>query len=55
MYDRISDKGNPFLDDSKDLLILDSGNCVDECNATTECVVGAKGSEAYQMYIEEVM
>ncbi len=51
----ISDMDNPFLGDGKELLILDSRNCVEKHYATTVCVIEAKSSESYQMYIEEFL
>ncbi|KAK1891786.1 50S ribosomal protein L13 [Dissostichus eleginoides] len=46
----ISGMSNPFLDDTPDLLMLDTWNIIDESAVNTVCTVESVGRDQYNKY-----
>ncbi|KAK1890672.1 50S ribosomal protein L13 [Dissostichus eleginoides] len=46
----ISGMSNPFLDDTPDLLMLDTRNIIDESAVNTVCTVESVGRDQYNKY-----
>ncbi|VDI13834.1 Hypothetical predicted protein [Mytilus galloprovincialis] len=53
LYDVIDDLGNPFLETSKDLLVLDSKNIVDISVVKTVNTIESLGQEQFEKYTKE--
>ncbi|CAC5355831.1 unnamed protein product [Mytilus coruscus] len=53
LYDVIDDLGNPFLETSKDLLVLDSKNIVDISIVKTVYTIESLGQEQFEKYLKE--
>ena len=51
----VNEFGNPFLEDSPELLTLDTRNVMDESVIETVCTVESLGKEQYDKYCESVI
>src|SRR5688572_10589540 len=47
------DRGNPFIDDSNDLLVLDSGDLADPAVINTMRNIGKTGQKQYETFVNE--
>ena len=47
--------GNPFIDATPELLVLDTRDVVDESVVTTVCTVEALGKKLYKAYDESII
>ena len=49
----IEEMGNPFIESSGDLLVLDSRNIIDTAVVDTLCHIEKLGQDQYEAYVEE--
>ena len=47
----MEEMGNPFLEENKDLLRLDTRDIVDEAVASSICQAAERGKEQFQAYV----
>ena len=55
LYGTVSSMGNPFMDDSPGILILDTRNCTNDAVVSTVRTIEELGSTQYQQYVTTVI